>query len=754
MTKVKYTMTESAETTYFVEGLSTPDLQKLKDKHRELIDIVDELTKDDMGKFVDLPQLVVVGDQSSGKSSVLESISRVRFPSDHNVCTRFATQLVLSEADAPLVEVTITPHEDASAAEKERIKTFRHTQEDFGDLSPIIAEATRVMGLEDNGELFSKHTLRVEASGPGMLRLTLVDLPGFYGGRSNTQSDKFREMPLQIAEQYIKRDNTIILMVVSADMDTTKQDATRVARDADIFGQRTLGIITKPDLIQKHSEPGYEALLRNARGSPMYLKYGWHVVRNRASDEPLDFEARDRKEAEDLSKKVWKKVNNQDKGIKALRTKLSNVLIEHVTDKLPHVTETLRELRRTKEEQHQRFEDRSDFKAIQSHLNRVQQRFSSLASQAVRGQLEDSRFFAQPTSATPDDESVLKRNLRARIRRDNKEFVKVMQLCGSRHVYDWRTEGSVSRYLSKVQFSPEQLEIIRKYGAKHPEILSQDQLEEEIKVKADLFKGMELPGSFHQGLSLKIFKDEAQPWESLARVYINQTIQVVETLIRDILQYATDNDKLLFERINAMFIAPFIEDKRKVLAEKVKEFVPLDNQHSFAIALEDDFEEKVKSRGFERVRTQVQLFKQIEAEAMSEGLSKALMDQHYAQAVANAHQGTIRGSEIPHVIENMVEYYEMTLNTFVTNIITLGVENQLMVKIPEVFTMDGIFGLDDQTVKWIGEEAIDTRQKRVTLHEELEQLKRGIDICERWQTGSTTDIPVRPNSNSTAEKKE
>jgi hypothetical protein len=80
----------------------------------------------------------------------------------------------------------------------------------------------------------------------------------------------------------------------------------------------------------------------------------------------------------------------------------------------------------------------------------------------------------------------------------------------------------------------------------------------------------------------------------------------------------------------------------------------------------------------------------------------------------------------------------MTLNTFVTNIITLGVENQLMVKIPEVFTMDGIFGLDDQTVKWIGEEAIDTRQKRVTLHEELQQLKRGIDICERWQTGSTS----------------
>lgn len=80
----------------------------------------------------------------------------------------------------------------------------------------------------------------------------------------------------------------------------------------------------------------------------------------------------------------------------------------------------------------------------------------------------------------------------------------------------------------------------------------------------------------------------------------------------------------------------------------------------------------------------------------------------------------------------------MTLDTFVTNLISLGVENQLMVKIPEVFTMARIFNLTDETILYIGEEPDEIRERRETVDVELEQLRKGLEVCRKWRTGSSS----------------
>lgn len=59
-------------------------------EHRDLLDIVDKLCSGGVSRYIDLPQIVVCGDQSSGKSSVLDAISGMAFPAKDNVCTRFA----------------------------------------------------------------------------------------------------------------------------------------------------------------------------------------------------------------------------------------------------------------------------------------------------------------------------------------------------------------------------------------------------------------------------------------------------------------------------------------------------------------------------------------------------------------------------------------------------------------------------------------------------------------------------------------
>ncbi|PMD50435.1 uncharacterized protein K444DRAFT_491672, partial [Hyaloscypha bicolor E] len=86
------------------------------------LDIIDRLRALGISNFVALPQLAVVGDQSSGKSSVLESFSELPFPRDSGLCTRFATQIIFRRASTSSVKVSIIPGPARSRQEVERLR--------------------------------------------------------------------------------------------------------------------------------------------------------------------------------------------------------------------------------------------------------------------------------------------------------------------------------------------------------------------------------------------------------------------------------------------------------------------------------------------------------------------------------------------------------------------------------------------------------------------------------------------------------
>lgn len=73
----------------------------------ELLDLVDSLRAEGLSEFTALPQLIVCGDQSSGKSSLLEAISGVPFPRKDNLCTRFATEVILRRASDSEIRVSL-----------------------------------------------------------------------------------------------------------------------------------------------------------------------------------------------------------------------------------------------------------------------------------------------------------------------------------------------------------------------------------------------------------------------------------------------------------------------------------------------------------------------------------------------------------------------------------------------------------------------------------------------------------------------
>ncbi len=96
------------------QSFNKPLIGLLREDHAKLLDVTDRLRDLGLDRHLPLPQLVVCGDQSSGKSSVLESISGVKFPVNEGLCTRFATKVVLRRSAAEAGSVSIEPGESAS----------------------------------------------------------------------------------------------------------------------------------------------------------------------------------------------------------------------------------------------------------------------------------------------------------------------------------------------------------------------------------------------------------------------------------------------------------------------------------------------------------------------------------------------------------------------------------------------------------------------------------------------------------------
>lgn len=108
-----------------------------------LLEKVDSLFACNTGNLVDLPQLIVVGHQSSGKSSVLAGTTGLPFPRDSTLCTRFATQIIFRRAKSTGINTFIVPAKDSSNEHAEKIKQWGHRDSgnlDASRFASIMAE--------------------------------------------------------------------------------------------------------------------------------------------------------------------------------------------------------------------------------------------------------------------------------------------------------------------------------------------------------------------------------------------------------------------------------------------------------------------------------------------------------------------------------------------------------------------------------------------------------------------------------------
>lgn len=282
--------------------------------------------------IIHLPQIVVVGTQSSGKSSVLESlVGRDILPRGTGIVTRRPLVLQLVHIDSEDRRKT----NEENGIDGEEWGKFLHSKNkiytNFDDIRhEIEAETERISGINKG---ISDEPIQLKVFSPHVVNLTLVDLPGIT---KVPVGDQPKDIEIQIRDliiQYISNPNSIILAVTAANTDMATSEALKVAREVDPDGRRTLAVVTKLDLMDAGTD-AMDVLM----GRVIPVKLGIIGVVNRSQ---LDINQKKtvtdsiHDEYSFLQKKYPSLANRN--GTKYLARTLNRLLMHHIRDCLPEL---------------------------------------------------------------------------------------------------------------------------------------------------------------------------------------------------------------------------------------------------------------------------------------------------------------------------------------------------------------------------------------------------------------------------------
>lgn len=229
-----------------------------------MISLIDKLRDFHLNDYISLPRIAVLGEQSAGKSSLLESICGLNFlPRGSGIVTR--RPLELRMVRAPISEPYFMFPKDR--------EDTKYT--DPKEVTKIIEQLTDQIAGEEKG--ISENPITCTVYSSQVPDLTLIDLPGITRNPVKGQPENIEALTKNLVKIYCKNPDTLILCVIPANIDLANSEALKYARQLDPKGERTIGVMTKLDLMDEGTH-AKEILLNNE----IKLKYGYVGVKGRS----------------------------------------------------------------------------------------------------------------------------------------------------------------------------------------------------------------------------------------------------------------------------------------------------------------------------------------------------------------------------------------------------------------------------------------------------------------------------------------
>ena len=305
-------------------------------KLRKLINLIDQLRDCGVNEYIKLPRICSLGTQSSGKSSVLESIVGLDFlPRGDGVVTRRPLELRLCH---------INSGEPWAVFEERKGQKFT----DFIKVRETIEALTDEVCGKDKNILDKPIVLNVYSQ--TCPDLTLVDLPGVTRVPIAGQPKNIEEVTKTMCRRYASDPLTIILCVIAANSDIATSDGLMLAKEIDTTGSRTIGVLTKLDIMD-HGTDARKALLNEE----IPLKLGYVGVKNRSKQDLINkttMAETQRKEKEFFkSHPAYKNLPAGHLGTEVLINKLTKIYFKIIRENLPKIVKAINERLKTAEEE-------------------------------------------------------------------------------------------------------------------------------------------------------------------------------------------------------------------------------------------------------------------------------------------------------------------------------------------------------------------------------------------------------------------
>ncbi|PNP40676.1 hypothetical protein TGAMA5MH_07383 [Trichoderma gamsii] len=692
--------------------LNTKNLEGLCSKEQlELLNTVDSLRSQGISHYISLPQIIVCGDQSSGKSSVLEAISGVSFPVSSGLCTRFPTELILRTAADISVKVSIIPHERPSQSDKDPLSDYHEKLDSIQELPELIENVKAVMGVKTLGKAFSNDLLRIEISGPDRPHLTIVDLPGLIHSETKNQSASDVSLISSVVKSYMAKQRSVILAVISAKNDYANQIVLKLARDADPGGTRTLGVITKPDTLApgSSSEKTYISLAQN---KDVEFRLGWHVLRNRDTDADSWRQAqRDANEKAFFSKGAWSSLPATNLGIVSLRSRLSKLLLHQIASELPSlVDEITQEMNETKAQLDKLGQPRISPQEQRIYLVKISQTFQSLMQAALDGTYTDP-FFSAPND---DDESAYCRRIRAVIQNLSRDFADTMASDGQYY---------------KITDAPKKDQVPGKAVE-----MTRDDFVKKVVNMMSYRRGRELPNSFSPAIVTDLFREQSAPWKSIVRSHVQKAWKETKVFLNELVVHISDPTTVT--TIIETVINPKLDAMLADLQERTATLLhPYENDHP--VTYNSEFTETLQKIRLERHSPQLD-------EILRKHFPNANLDntqQHLStyvnfvslkrELVQRLEPDLDRWSALE-ALDSANAYYQIASRRFIDEVSIQVIETGLISQIRNILSPLVVAQMDEDDMAAIVGEKESIRNARKRFQAKIKLLDEGAQTCKKF----------------------